>query len=195
MQLLFEKLNNVNYVEWVIKMEEALLEEKDLWEVVSGDEVEPSVGPSSKAMKTFQKKQQLAKVRITLHVKNSQLPHIRFNSPKKIWENLTMVHQSHGFGMLLATHHWFFSLKKDPNQSMQAWIATVQTVTMNSDLRLLTSRSKTLISLSHSLKASLNHTHSSLSPSTPHPFMNLVWTMLSPISSMKKHVSKGLQPL
>jgi hypothetical protein len=124
---IIEKLNDVNYAEWVIMME-ALLEEKDLWEVVTGDEVEPLVGPSSKVMKMFWKKQQLAKVRITLHIKNSQLPHIHFDSPKKIWENLTMVHQSHGFRMLLSHMSSVFLTQKNLNQSMQAWIAAVWTV-------------------------------------------------------------------
>jgi len=52
MHVVFQKLNETNYAEWAMKME-ALLDEQDLWDVVTGDKVEPSTGPNSKAMKTF----------------------------------------------------------------------------------------------------------------------------------------------
>ena len=38
---IIDKLNDTNYSDWVIKME-ALLEEMDLWGVISGEEEEPS---------------------------------------------------------------------------------------------------------------------------------------------------------
>jgi len=79
-------------------------------------------------MKTFRRKQRLARAKITLHVENSQLPHIRFDSPKEMWDNLSLVHRSRGFGTLLTVRRQFFSLKKNPDQSMQAWIATVRDV-------------------------------------------------------------------
>jgi hypothetical protein len=52
---IIDKLNNTNYLDWVIKME-ALLEEKNLWGVVSGEEEQPSTGPNSKSAKAYQKK-------------------------------------------------------------------------------------------------------------------------------------------
>jgi len=79
-------------------------------------------------MKTFRRKQRLARAKITPHVENSQLPHIRFDSPKEMWDNLSLVHRSRGFGTLLTVRRQFFSLKKNPDQSMQAWIATVRDV-------------------------------------------------------------------
>ena len=120
-----DKLNGTNFADWSIKME-ALLEEKDLWEVISGEEDEPTTGPSSKSMKAYRRKECLARAKIILHVENSQLPHTRFNSPKEIWDNLTLVHRSRGLGTLLAIRRRFFFMKKEPNQTMQAWIAAVR---------------------------------------------------------------------
>jgi Domain of unknown function (DUF4219) len=51
-----DKLNDSNYADWHIKME-ALLDEKELWDLVSGDETMPLSSPNSKAVKTFKWKQ------------------------------------------------------------------------------------------------------------------------------------------
>jgi Domain of unknown function (DUF4219) len=47
-----DKLNDLNYADWHIKME-ALLDEKELWDLVSSDKTMPLSGPNSKAVKTF----------------------------------------------------------------------------------------------------------------------------------------------
>ena len=124
-ETLFEKLNDGNYADWRIKME-ALLEEKELWTVVSGEETIPHTGPNSKGVKAFIRKQRLARAKIILHVENSQLPHTRYGDPKEIWDSLTRVHRSRGFGTLLSMRRKFFSMTKDHSQSMQAWIAAVR---------------------------------------------------------------------
>jgi gag-polypeptide of LTR copia-type/Domain of unknown function (DUF4219) len=116
-----DKLNDSNYANWHIKME-ALLDEKELWDLVSGDETMPLSGPNSKAVKTFKQKQRLAHAKIILHVENSQFPYTQYNDPKEI---LAQVHQSWGFGTLLTICHCFFSMVKKENQSMQAWIASI----------------------------------------------------------------------
>jgi hypothetical protein len=64
-----DKLNDLKYADWCIKME-ALLDEKELWDLVSGDETIPLSSPNSKAVKTFKQKQQLAHTKIILHVEN-----------------------------------------------------------------------------------------------------------------------------
>ncbi|RDB26438.1 hypothetical protein Hypma_006056 [Hypsizygus marmoreus] len=120
-----ELLNDTNYSDWSIKME-ALLVEKDLWDVVAGTEVMPTTGPNSKTTKAFVRKQKLARAKIILHVENSQLPHTRHSDPKEIWDNLARVHRSRGFGTLLAMRRRFFALQKHDDISMQAWIAQVR---------------------------------------------------------------------
>jgi hypothetical protein len=121
MPKIIDKLNDTNYPDWVIKME-ALLEEKDLWGVVSGEEKQPS---DSKSAKAYQKKLHLARTKIILHVKNLQLPHTHDSHPKIVWDNLACVHCSHGFRTLITMHCCFFSMEKGGDVSMQAWIASV----------------------------------------------------------------------
>ena len=82
-----DRLNDLNYADWRIKME-ALLDEKELWDVVSSDETMPLFGPNSKAVKTFKRKQRLAQAKIILHVENSQLLHTDYDDLKDIWDSL-----------------------------------------------------------------------------------------------------------
>jgi Domain of unknown function (DUF4219) len=85
----FDKLNETNYDDWKIQVE-ALLEEKGLFGVVSGRDVMPTTGPSSKGVKAFLEKQRLARSKIILAIEPSQLPHVRNEeNPFVIWQNLT----------------------------------------------------------------------------------------------------------
>ena len=54
-----EKLNEKNYVDWRYMME-ALLNEKDLWDIVDRTEGHPAGTENSKAVCTYVKKQQVA---------------------------------------------------------------------------------------------------------------------------------------
>ncbi|KAG0700550.1 hypothetical protein DFH29DRAFT_762368, partial [Suillus ampliporus] len=124
-KLTFEKLNDTNYTEWSMQME-ALLDEQDLWDVVNGTETKPNLRPNAKAMKTFICKQRLAKAKITLHLSTSQLPHARNNDgdPKAIWDNLSCIHQSCGFGCIFSMLHELSTMVKEHDQPMQAWVAS-----------------------------------------------------------------------
>ena len=55
----FEKLNEKNYVDWCYMME-ALLIEKDLWDIVDRTEAHPAGTNNSKAVHAYVKKQQVA---------------------------------------------------------------------------------------------------------------------------------------
>ena len=128
-RLVFEKLDDTNYVEWSIQME-ALLDEQDLWDVVNGTETMPNLGPNSKAVKAFIRKQRLARAKILLYLSNSQIPHARVedNDPKAIWDNLARIHQSQGFGRIFSLHRELSTMAKTPEQPMQAWVASVQDI-------------------------------------------------------------------
>ena len=107
---------------------EALLDEQDLWDVVNGTETMPNFGPNSKAVKAFVRKQRLARAKILLYLSNSQIPHahVEDNDPKTIWDNLARIHQSQGFGRIFSLHRELSTMVKDPEQPMQAWVASVQ---------------------------------------------------------------------
>ena len=63
----FEKLNNVNYIDWSCLME-AHLTWKELWEVIEGSDSKPTSSANTKAVRTWVKRQQLACVEIILHI-------------------------------------------------------------------------------------------------------------------------------
>jgi hypothetical protein len=114
-----------HYPDWAMQME-ALLEEKELWDIVTGTKPVPTTSPNSKAMKAYIRKGKVAKVKIILHLDKSQLPHAHLDTAKEIWDNLARIHRAHGFGTLLAMHQKFFYM--DEEKSMEAWIASVRDI-------------------------------------------------------------------
>jgi hypothetical protein len=121
----FEKLNEKNYPDWRYMME-ALLVEKDLWDVVDGTEARPLGSANSKAVRAFVKKQQVARAKIILHIEASQLPHARYDDPQEIWENLEQVHRARGFATRLALRRNFLYMQKHEDQVMNSWISDVK---------------------------------------------------------------------
>ena len=107
---------------------EALLEEQDLWDLISGAETAPTTGLNSKVTKAFHRNQRLARAKIILHLIPSQLPYARVESgdPKDIWDNLANIHQSCSFSQIFAMLRELSSMEKGPDQSMQTWVASVQ---------------------------------------------------------------------
>jgi len=117
--------DSTHYPDWAIQVE-AVLEEKEVWDIVSGDEVAPMTGPNSKTFKSFVKRARLAKAQIILHLAPSQLPHIRnLATAKEMWDTLAQVHKARGFGTLIAMRRKFFSMFKG-DATMQQWIAYVR---------------------------------------------------------------------
>jgi len=92
----FEKLNDVNYIDWSCLME-AHLTWKELWEVIDGSESKPASSANTKAVRTWVKRQWLAHVEIILHIETNQLPHTHFDDPRDIWDNLEKIHHTRGF--------------------------------------------------------------------------------------------------
>src|SRR5882724_3057462 len=113
----FPKLNNTNYADWRYMMA-ATLVEKDLWDVVDGSLTCPVGSPNYKTVKTFMKKQQLARAKIILSIEASQLPHTCHNDPKVIWDSLQKVHQACGFTTHLSLHCHFLDMYKMDDQPL-----------------------------------------------------------------------------
>ena len=119
--------NSSHYPDWAMQME-ALLDEKELWDIVTGTEPVPTTGPNSKTMKAYVRKGKVAKAKIILHLDKSQLPHARLDTAKEIWDNLARIHRAHGFGTLLAMRRKFFYMVMDEEKSMEAWIASIRDI-------------------------------------------------------------------
>ncbi|KAF8573247.1 hypothetical protein K439DRAFT_1625207 [Ramaria rubella] len=96
---------------------EASLTVKDLWDVVSGIKT----GGAG-----FAKKQAIAKSHIILNVEPSQYPHCHDSDPAVIWNSLRSIHIAHGLGSCVVLMCHFFAMRKDGDQSMRKWVASVQ---------------------------------------------------------------------
>src|SRR5882724_10978735 len=121
----FPKLNDANYADWRYIMA-ATLVEKDLWDVVDGSLTRPIGSPNHKAMKTFVKKQQLARAKIILSIEASQLPHTRHDDPKVIWDSLQKVHWAHGFATRLSLRRRFLYMRKRDDQPIVSWVLDIK---------------------------------------------------------------------
>src|SRR5882672_4314874 len=113
----FEKLNDTNYIDWSCLME-AHLTRKELWEVIDGSESKPAGSANTLAVRAWVRRQQLARVKIILHVETNQLLHTHFNDPKDIWDNLEKIHHARGFATHLSLQQCFLSMTKDANKLM-----------------------------------------------------------------------------
>jgi hypothetical protein len=74
--------DSLHYPDWAMQMG-ALLEEKELWDIVTGTKPVPTTGPNLKAMKAYVWKGKVAKAKIILHLDKSQLPHVCSILPKR----------------------------------------------------------------------------------------------------------------
>jgi len=124
----FEKLNDINYIDWSCLME-AHLTQKELWEVIVGSESRPTGSVNIKAVRTWVRRQWLACMEIILHVETEQLPHTCFEDPRDIWTSLEKIHCTCGFVTCLLLQQHFLSMMKDAAKPMSPWIAAVKQVT------------------------------------------------------------------
>ena len=125
----FDKLDETNYDDWKIQME-ALLEEKSLFSIVSGQDIMPTTGPNSKGVKTFLEKQRLARSKIILAIHPSQLPHVRNEeNPSVIWQNLSRIHRARGLGVLLTLRMDFLKMSMPPGSTVASYVASIRHAT------------------------------------------------------------------
>lgn len=123
----FDKLNASNYVTWEYRMKNYLIE-KDVFDVVDGTETMPAGSPNTKAVRTFVKKQKLAKAFIVSGVDDTQITHTRYDDPAEIWEKLGQVHVARGLGTANALRKQLNGMRKTDTQTMQTFISEVQTL-------------------------------------------------------------------
>lgn len=123
----YAALNDFNYGEWNV-MVEADLEQKDLWEYVSGEKTKPDGAESSQGVKDFLKKQRVTRAFLITRVEASQLAHMSDHDPKVIWDSLKKVHRARGFASRLSMRRSFLSATMGSAQTMASWISTVKTL-------------------------------------------------------------------
>ena len=124
----FDKLNDSNWGQWKMFMK-AVLVKKNVWEVVSGDEMLPNGSPNTKPVRAFWRKQAEAIAEIILRVEPAQLSFIQDEDPKVVWDNLIAVHQSRGMASRLTLRRQFLRLEKS-EESMQSFIGEARRLSL-----------------------------------------------------------------
>jgi hypothetical protein len=90
------KLTADNYEVWRVLME-AVFTRKNVLDVAVGTTLRPTTGPSSKAVKDWDRKSAEARAEMILAVEIDQLAHMTAPTAPEVWEELERVHRSRGF--------------------------------------------------------------------------------------------------
>ena len=102
-----------------------LLEEKDLWSVVNGEEVEPSSTDATMHL-AFKKKQRKAFIMISLSVADSVTAHIRScENATDAWNKLVAVHEAKGVANRLFLRDQFRKAAMENGEKMLAYITRI----------------------------------------------------------------------
>ena len=103
-----------------------VLEDKDLWDVTSGDEARPEEPVAGAKWVKLSRKAQAA---ICLALTDAQLAHVRnCKTAKETWDRLSEVHQARGLAARLFLRRKFFTLQMAPGVGMQEHMLKVTTM-------------------------------------------------------------------
>jgi transposase InsO family protein len=121
----FPKLNNYNYKSWSGDMQ-AWLMSKELWMLVNNDEPSPDDTDRDSKLK-WQKRAQKAAGELFLSVEQDQKSHFHgiLSDPIRIWTTLRDVHMSKKPGARFNAYDTLFSIRKQPNESLQSLCARI----------------------------------------------------------------------
>jgi hypothetical protein len=121
----FPKLNNHNYKTWSGDMQ-AWLMSKELWMLVDNAEPCPT-DASSESRLQWQKRAQKAAGELFLSVDQDQKSHFHgiLSDPIRIWSTLRDVHMSKKPGARFNAYDSLFSIRKQPNESLQSLCARI----------------------------------------------------------------------
>lgn len=103
---------------------EQYLTVNELWDIVTGAEIEPTTVTERAE---FFRRQKSARAHIALHVTPSQLASVRLETdPKKIWDELQRLNRRGGFSTRIALRRELAKMKKDPEMPMSKWVISVR---------------------------------------------------------------------
>ena len=132
----FPKLNNYNYKSWSGDIQ-AWLMSKELWMLIAGDEPCPDDSDKDAKLK-WKKRAQKAAGELFLSVDQDQKSHFHgiLSDPIHIWTTLRDVYMSKKPGAHFNTYDSLFSIRKQPNESLQSLCARIDSSMQNiQDLR------------------------------------------------------------
>ena len=118
--LRIEKFKGVNFHLWKFKIQ-MVLGEKNLWDIVSGEEVEPEEEGNSNEMQIqrFRKRERKAFATICLSLGDEQLSLVRSaKTAKEVWEKLENHYQVKSLANKLFLRKKYFSSSMSPTDNM-----------------------------------------------------------------------------
>lgn len=130
----FTLLREDNFPEWSVRTEAELIR-RGLWALVMSYEDQVPDGLGGKELQSWiekwlagRSKAKMAEARaeIIRRVSDSQLVHLADRDPLVCWQVLMRVHRAHGFATRMSLRRQFYTAKKAPSESMQAWIARIK---------------------------------------------------------------------
>jgi hypothetical protein len=122
-----EKFSGHNFHLWKFKMQ-MLLEERDLWDIVTGEESEPE-SKEGKAHQAWCKRSRKALATLCLNLADNQLSHIRSaKTPQEAWKKLGDIHETKSLVNRLFLRRQFFTAKMEDDEGMLLYITRVKTM-------------------------------------------------------------------
>ena len=121
--LRIEKFKGENFHLWKFKMQ-MVLEEKDLWNIVKGDEVEPAEeGTTETQRRQFQKRERKALATICLSLGDEQLSLVRTaTTAKEAWSKLESHYEVKSLANKLFLRKKYFTMSMGVDESMSEHI-------------------------------------------------------------------------
>ncbi len=121
--LRIEKFKGENFHLWKFKMQ-MVLEEKDLWNIVKGDEVEPAEeGTTETQRRQFQKRERKALATICLSLGDEQLSLVRTaTTAKEAWSKLKSHYEVKSLANKLFLRKKYFTMSMGVDESMSEHI-------------------------------------------------------------------------
>lgn len=120
-----EKFEGENFHLWKFKMK-MVLEERDLWDIVSGDEQRPEDSAGAVA---FNKRSKKALATICLSLANSQLLQVRHcTAPEEAWRVLERLYENKSLANRLFLRRKFFTTQMAEGDNVLAHITKVRTM-------------------------------------------------------------------
>ena len=123
-----DKFNGDNFSLFKFKME-MILDEKDLWNIVEGNEEAPSSDNDSKDILAFKKRERTAFRILCTHMVDAQIQHVKScKGAAQAWKTLCGIHETKGLANVLFLRRKFFTMKMQETDDLLQHINKVKTL-------------------------------------------------------------------
>ena len=123
-----EKFNGDNFSLFKFKME-MVLDDKELWDIVTGDEKPPPSGTDPKEVVAFKRRERSAFRILCSHMVDAQIQHVKScKGPAEAWKILQGIHETKGLANVLFLRRKFFTMRMQEEDDILQHINKVKTL-------------------------------------------------------------------